>query len=285
MLGRRADGFHEIVTVLQSVTLADQLTFGPRADGRVTLTYEGLPQIPLDETNLVMRAARALRERYNAAAGAEIHLAKQIPAGGGLGGGSSNAAAALLGLARLWELPATLAELSVIGAGLGADVPFFLRGGTVLGTGLGTDLETLPDAPPQLLVILAPGAGVATASAYQALRAPVLTKKDALHILRVSREARGIGESIPEGLHNDFERVVLAEKPEIARAKAALLQAKARAALLSGSGSSVFGVFDNELARQSALAWLQANGEANWRAFACETQTQTAYRQALGLSG
>ncbi len=278
MPGRRADGFHEIVTLLQTVSLADKLTFQSRDDTRVTLTYEGAPQIPLDATNLVLRAARALQERYGRKNGAEIHLSKQIPAGGGLGGGSSNAAVTLLGLAQLWDLPATPAELREIGAQLGADVPFFLLGGLALGSGLGTELELLDDLPPQCLAIVAPGVGVSTADAYRALNASPLTKEDAIYILTDSRAARAIGESFPAALHNDFERVVLRQEPEIAAAKAALYEAGARTALMSGSGSSVFGLFDNEIAQQQAVARL-----SGWQVFACHTVTQAAYRQALGL--
>jgi 4-diphosphocytidyl-2-C-methyl-D-erythritol kinase len=277
--GRRADGFHEIVTLLQTVSLADRLDFSRREDdGRITLTCEGAPQIPLDETNLVLRAARALQERYGRKKGAEVHLSKKIAAGGGLGGGSSNAAMALLGLAELWDLPATAGELREIGAKLGADVPFFLWGGLALGTGVGTELETVPDLPAQFLVIVTPGVGVSTPEAYRALNASPLTKKDALRILSVSRQARAIAESFPAGLHNDFEKVVFLREPEIARVKEALEQSGASAALMSGSGSSVFGLFDNEAAQQRAVASLQKE----WRVFACHTISQQAYLRALG---
>jgi 4-diphosphocytidyl-2-C-methyl-D-erythritol kinase len=274
VLGRRTDGFHEVVTVLQTVSPADALTFAPRADGRVTLTGEGAQNVLFDETNLVWRAADALRERFDVKRGAALHLAKRIPAGGGLGGGSSNAAVALLGLAQLWQLPATADDLGEIGARLGADVPFFLHGGTALGTGRGADLEPLPDAPAQHLVILAPGVSVATAAAYRALRAPVLTKADAVHILAVSRAAR---ETVRSGLCNDFERIVLPQEPEIARAKDALVASGARAALMSGSGSCVFGVFDNQTEQRRAAARLATE----WRVFPCATLARAAYREAL----
>jgi 4-diphosphocytidyl-2-C-methyl-D-erythritol kinase len=280
--GRRADGYHEIITLLQTVSLADRLDFKRRDDGRVTLTYEGGPQIPLDHTNLILRAANALQDGYKlTGTGAEIHLSKQIAAGGGLGGGSSNAAMALLGLAELWELPATAAELREIGARLGADVPFFLHGGLALGTGTGTDLETVPDLPAQRLVIVAPGVGVSTAAAYRALNAKDLTKADSTHILAVSREARAIAESFPTALRNDFEPVVFQQEPEIGRAKGLLIKSGASAALMSGSGSSVFGLFDNQAAQVRACS--QLKNEPGWRVFACETLTQAAYRQALGL--
>jgi 4-diphosphocytidyl-2-C-methyl-D-erythritol kinase len=282
VLGRRADGYHEIVTVFQLVALADSLTFTPRSDGRVTLTYEGTPEIPLDETNLVVRAAQALRERYGIKQGLAVHLNKQIPVGGGLGGGSSNAAATLLGAARLWGLDTDAAALTETGAHLGADVPFFLLGGTALGTGRGTTLEPRPDVPKSFLVLVAPGVGVSTAAAYQSLNAPRLTKSDAEFILTVSREARDWADSFPNNLNNDFERVVLQQEPEIARVKDKLKLSGARAALLSGSGSSVFGLFENEAAQRRAVVWWQRHNDEKWRIFPCATVTRAEYRKELG---
>ena len=283
VLGRRPDGYHEIVTVFQSIDVADKLTFSTHADdGRITLTYDGAANIPLDETNLVVRAANALRQRYGVRRGAAIHLSKQIPAGGGLGGGSSNAAVTLLGLARLWRVPARPAELCEIGAGLGADVPFFLTGGTALGTGLGTDLAVLDDLPEQFLIVVTPGVGVATATAYRDLHAPDLTNADTAHIFTVSREAHALAESFPSALANDFESVVLKQEPEIARVKDALQLSGARAAMLSGSGSSVFGIFADAPTQARAVAWLTENKGHDWRIFPCRTLARTAYRDNLG---
>ena len=162
VLGRRADGYHEIRTVFQTVTLHDTLTFEPAPGGLLELACTD-PTIPTDESNLILRAASLLRERYGVSRGARTRLEKSIPAGGGLGGGSSDAAAALLALNRLWNLGAGARELSELGARVGADVPFFLTGGTALGTGTGADVEPLEDAPKMPLVIVTPGVRVATA--------------------------------------------------------------------------------------------------------------------------
>ncbi|HVF45648.1 MAG TPA: 4-(cytidine 5'-diphospho)-2-C-methyl-D-erythritol kinase, partial [Pyrinomonadaceae bacterium] len=155
VLGRRADGYHEIRTVFQTISLHDRLTFETTADGRLELACTD-PSIPADETNLVMRAAAALRERYGAGRGARVTLEKRVPAGGGLGGGSSDAAATLIALSHLWDLKADAGGLSELGARLGADVPFFLTGGTALGTGTGTRVVPLEDAPERHLVVVTP---------------------------------------------------------------------------------------------------------------------------------
>ena len=277
--GRRTDGYHEIETVFQTVTLHDRLTFEADGDGQLELTCDA-PDIPCDESNLVHRAAVALRERYGTRRGARIRLEKKIPAGGGLGGGSSNAAVALIGLARLWELEAGGRALAEIGASLGADVPFFLTGGTALGTGRGTDIHTLTDILPQQLLVVTPRARVSTAEAYKSLNAHALTKAVSPVNLTVSRAQAEISGSLREALRNDFEPVVYRLYPEIERARDALAAAGARGALLSGSGASVFGLFENVSERDRARADLRI--EPGWQVFTCATLSQSAYRETFG---
>jgi 4-diphosphocytidyl-2-C-methyl-D-erythritol kinase len=284
VMGRRPDGYHEIETVFQTVTLHDRLTFEARDDARLELVCDA-PGIPCDETNLVHRAGAALRERYGASRGARIVLEKKIPAGGGLGGGSSNAAVALVGLARLWEIAADGSALAEIGASLGADVPFFLTGGTALGTGRGTDIHPLPDVPTKQLLLVTPRIEVSTAAAYKSLNAHALTKAVAPANLAVSRAQAEISGSLRATLRNDFEPVVYRLHPEIERARDALVAAGAGGALLSGSGASVFGLFENANERERAQASLRA--EAGWRVFACATLARSAYaeefRGAIGF--
>lgn len=277
--GRRADDLHELHTVFQTITLQDCIEFSRREDGRLVLSCN-VEGIPLDESNLVHRAAMALGERYQLQRGASIHLEKRIPAEGGLGGGSSNAAVALLALAHLWGIKTSRAELVEIGARLGADVPFFLTGGTALGLGLGTEVTPLAEVSAEHLLILTPGVGVSTALAYKQLKAPALTKDDGDIMLSISCAGAPFSDSFPYGLHNDFERVVLRSSSEISRAKNALLNSGARGALLSGSGSSVFGIFDNGEELERARAALSA--ETNWRVFPCATLGRAEYYRALG---
>jgi 4-diphosphocytidyl-2-C-methyl-D-erythritol kinase len=279
VLGRRDDGFHELHTIFQTVTLHDKLTFSARDDDVIYLTSDS-HDLPLDESNLVVRAGLILKNRYGINRGASIHLEKVIPVEGGLGGGSSNAAIALLGFVHLWEIETTGEALTQVGASLGADVPFFLTGGTALGTGLGTSVSPMSETHAEHLLIVKPGVKVSTAKAYQSLNSPALTKADSDIILSISRADEQFTDSYPNALHNDFEPVVFHLKPEIGRVKEALLSAGARGALLSGSGSSVFGVFDNAEARGRATRLLE--GESDWRLFPCATLSRASYLAALG---
>lgn len=279
VLGRRPDSYHEISTIFQTVTLHDRLRLTLQAGDRIEIECDA-PGIPVDESNLVYAAAAALRERYGTRQGVHIVLEKRIPAGGGLGGGSSNAAIAMLGLAHLWRVETSAGELAALGARLGADVPFFFTGGTALGTGLGTEVSPLPDVEETSLLIVTPGVRVLTAEAYKALSAPALTKDSADIMLSISRADAQFPRLLPYHLHNDFERVVLRLEPEIERAKRALSLAGARAALLSGSGASLFGIFDNREAQERAAQGLRA--ERGWRVFSCRTLRRSSYVEALG---
>ena len=279
VLGRREDGFHELSTIFQTITLHDNLSFSVHEDEQLQLTCDS-PEIPLDESNLIWRAASALREQWGVRYGASIHLEKNIPVEAGLGGGSSNAAIAMLGLARLWQIEVSKHELESIGARLGADVPFFLTGGTALGTGLGTQVKPLSDAPFRHLLIIKPEVKVSTAEAYKSLNARALTKAESATILSISRADEQNWDSHPDALHNDFESVVLEMKPEIERARSALVKSGASSALLAGSGSSVFGVFDNQEAQERVFEILR--GEKAWRTFRCATLARSDYLKALG---
>lgn len=282
ILGKRADGYHEVRTVLQTITLRDELHFAVSEDAEISLTCDD-PQIPVDDLNLVVRAALALRDRYKTKYGARIRLEKNIPAKGGLGGGSSNAAVALLALTHLWKLKVSAAELSEIAATLGADVPFFLLGGHALATGTGTTVSALPDKLQQHLIIITPNASVPTPNAYAAFNYSALTTVKQAPILSSSLEDANFLDSHlsteAEDLNNDFESVIFDMEPEIRRAKEALLQAGARAALLAGSGSSVFGIFPDREARQRATSNIVS--EAGWLIFPCDTLSRTEYVRAL----
>lgn len=277
--GRRPDGYHEISTVFQTVTLRDTLSFQATADAKLELVCSD-PAIATDDSNLVLRAASALRERFGVGRGARVELEKVIPAGGGLGGGSADAAVTLAALAALWEIETEAGELAEVGARLGADVPFFLTGGTALGTGTGTAIRPLEDAPKMYLVIVAPGIHVSTAEAYRALGAPALTKVEPLVNLSVSRTEADFPDSLCDVWSNDFEAVVVRLYPEIGRARERLVGSGAARVMLSGSGSSVFGVFESKGAAERAEEALKA--ESGWKVFACETLTRAGYLAALG---
>jgi 4-diphosphocytidyl-2-C-methyl-D-erythritol kinase len=276
VLGRREDGFHELCTSFQTVSLFDELTFEEYDEILLTCNE---PQIPLDETNLILGAAQILRNELAIKKGAKIHLEKRIPAPGGLGGGSSNAATALLGLAVLWNLKPKFEKLKEFGAKLGSDVPFFFYGGTALGTGRGTEIVSIDDLTEKYLLIVTPSVKVSTREAFSRLNAPYLTKETSKSILKICQiEAHNFNLKLSQ-LKNDFEKSVFEFQPEISRVKTKLLQLGAVQAALSGSGASVFAIFDKEETRQATLKALEE--ETNWRKFAVATISRNQFREAF----
>jgi 4-diphosphocytidyl-2-C-methyl-D-erythritol kinase len=282
ILGKRPDGYHEVLTVLQTVSLRDELTFKRRDDNQIVIICDD-PDIPTNESNLVAKAAHALAKRLQTSLGAEITLRKWIPTEGGLGGASSNAAITLLALNALWNGGLNEDDLKLIARNLGADVPFFLLGGRCLAIGTGTTVKPVHDPPQKYLVVIHPNAKVSTANAYASLKAASLTTSESASILSSSLADVLSADSRQWPLCNDFERVIFEIEPEIGRAKNALLEAGARGALLAGSGSSVFGVFDSEGARNRALENLRC--EAGWKVFSCETISRDEYCRAMNSSG
>lgn len=280
VLGKREDGYHDIFTVFQTVSLHDTITFEESASEIVLECDE--PNVPTDIRNLVVKAANRIRDRYQVLKGAYIRIEKRIPMGGGLGGGSSNAAVALIGLTRLWRLNARVQDLEPIAADLGADVPFFLHGGTMIGEGLGTSLNEVAEFEAENMIIVTPDVHVSTAAAYEALRAESLTNAEANRILRVCRSEAESPDFLHSALRNDFETTVFAAFPEIGRAKQKLIDLGARQVLMSGSGSSVFAIFDKEETRQTALKAL--DNEVNWRKFAVAAFSREEYRGALEIA-
>ena len=283
ILGKRPDGYHEVRTTLQTVSLHDDLDFEQREAGGISLTCDD-PEIPTGSENLIVRGAQTLKDRYSVGEGVRIHLEKRIPTRAGLGGASSNAAVSLLALRRLWNIQATAEELAEIASSLGADVPFFLLGGCVSATGTGTTVATLADDETAHVIIIHPLASVSTADAYKALNSPALTSNNSIPILSSPPNEANSRESKPWGLReprNDFESVIFDMEPEIERAKTALLTAGAQGALLAGSGSSVFGIFANLEAQQRALNEIQL--EAGWRVFDCVTVSRLEYVRAFNL--
>ena len=279
VLGKRADGYHELDTIFQTVSLHDTITFEVTKTAEIALSCDD-PSLQEGPETLVCQAAEALQKRFAQRTGARIRLEKRIPAQAGLGGGASDAAVTLLALAHLWELAANGNDLLEIASSLGADVPFFLFGGTAHGTGIGNRITPLPDVDEKFVLIIKPNTNSSTARAYQSLNSGSLTSTEAKTILSTSQPDEIFGSFHSEALENDFERVVFEHAPEIERAKAALINAGAYAALLAGSGSAVFGIFDRENAQERAIQAIVL--EAGWRVFPCRTVGRNGYRSALG---
>ncbi len=286
ILGRRPDGYHEVSTLLQTISLHDEIHFDIDNYGNISLSCEE-PGIPTDDQNLIVRAALALQARYKVAQGVRVRLEKKIPAKAGLGGASSNAAISLLALAHLWKVNAPAVELREIAASLGADVPFFLLGGCASATGTGTTVSALSGntrQSPRYLVVIVPNASVSTAEAYAAFSSSALTTFGSDPILSSSQNEAKKSDSQPwppkDSLKNDFESVIFDIEPEIRRTKENLLQAGALGALLAGSGSSVFGIFAGREDQLRAAREIKL--ETGWRIFPCVTVSRNEYFGALG---
>src|SRR3954465_11708417 len=273
VLGVRADGYHELRTVFQTIELHDTLVCTEHA-GPFTLKCR-TPGVPLDASNLVWKAAAALWTalgRSGEIRDAVIQIDKKIPVQAGLGGGGSDAASALLALGRLWGgAPITL--LREVGAAIGADVPFFLSGGTALGLGRGEEIYPLVDLPPHFVVIVRPPFGVSTAEAY------AWYDEDRAAGLRETREFQQLPVPWPSRaaqMINDLEPPVLRRHQEIGVLKGQLRDLGAMAAAMSGSGSAVFGLFTSRAAAERAVKPLSRNGA---RAFVSRTLTRGEYER------
>ena len=237
ILGRRADGYHEIVTVMQAVELSDRVGLEEIDSLDLRIAHR---EVPSDASNLALRAALALREAAGVENGARISLDKRIPVAAGLGGGSADAAAVLLGLNRLWRLRWPLARLAEVGATLGMDVPFFLRGGTAFATGRGEKVERVPGMA-LALVLVNPRFASSTAEAYGRLTAAMYSDGARARAVVAALGSRR-AERVAQNLYNGLEATVAPAHPEIEQMKAALLAAGALGALMSGSGPTVFGI-------------------------------------------
>ena len=280
VLGKRADGYHELRTIFQTVSLHDTLEFRSSRRPGITLQVDGNETLAREdvEKNLVYRAVEALRRETRLRPGVEVLLHKRVPAGRGLGGGSSDAAAALLGYLKFTHQRFETARLMDLAAALGADVPFFLFGGAALGLGKGEEIYPLPDMPQRTLLIVSPAEiHVPTPDAYRWLHAPELaslTKSAANHKLF---EFCALCWSAQEaGLSNDFEAAVFKRHPRLAKIKRDLLHRGASEALLAGSGSAVFGVFPSPAkARRAAVGFLYD------QTFICETISRRKYANVV----
>jgi len=281
VLGRRADGYHELRTVFQAISLNDTLELELRTKTGIELQVLGdgsLSGVPHEE-NLVYRALRDLSAVLGLPQGVRAVLTKRIPVGRGLGGGSSDAAAALLGLLKLAKRSIETARLLEIAAKLGADVPFFLHGGRALGIGRGDEIYPLPDVKRRDLLVVSPHEiAVPTKDAYQwiseGLSRELTNGEGPTKLLRFCALCWS-----PQGgaLSNDFEAAVFPRYPRLAAIKRELLQQGAAEASLAGSGSAVFGVYQHPAkARRAARSFPKD------QVFLCSTLAREEYRRKTG---
>jgi 4-diphosphocytidyl-2-C-methyl-D-erythritol kinase len=277
VIGKRLDGFHELRTIFQSISLKDELRLKTTRASIIELKVKGndsLSNEPI-EKNLVYRAVEALHQELDLRDGVAIELRKTIPAGRGLGGGSSDAAAALIGYLRLVKRQLPRERLFELAASLGADVPYFLEGGRALGIGKGDEIYPLPDVSKRHLLLVSPKSiHVPTPDAYRWLHASQLTNSAANP--KLCRFC-ALSWSLQGGpLLNDFEDAVFQQHPRLAEIKRDLLQNGATEALLAGSGSAVFGVFPSPAKARRAAVGFPLD-----QTFVCETISRDSYRRLM----
>lgn len=259
VLQRRADGFHEVETVMLPIGWHDGLTVMPAHPFRFTCSDVSLPT---DERNLCVRAAHTLAAQAGIEPHGHLHLEKRIPHGAGLGGGSSDAAHTLRLLAQFWGLAPKPDDMHDLASALGSDVPFFLHDGAMVATGRGEVLAPLAEKPyrlPYTLAVVMPRVQVATAAAYALVRPNDRERPDLSAVVRSNDLDQWRRELV-----NDFEAPILARHPEIRTARDHLREAGAGYAAMSGSGAAVFGVFERAADAQAAAEAAQASGQQAW---------------------
>jgi 4-diphosphocytidyl-2-C-methyl-D-erythritol kinase len=252
VLGKRSDGYHELRTVFQTISLADTLEIAFTPGRKTAIELEDALAIP---DNLVVRAARLVLEAARIRGTVDIRLAKRIPMGAGLGGGSSDAAAVLLALPVLAGRVLTMNCLAQLAQQLGSDVTFFLTGGAAVGIGRGTEVFPLPDTPARPGVLIASGVHVSTADAYRRLSPNLTTELQQNKIFSFGCQDWAGG--VSGAVCNDFETVVFEQHPRLAALKKRLVRAGASPALMTGSGSALFGLFRTRGEVSRALAALK----------------------------
>lgn len=287
VLGRRPDGYHEVRMIMQTISLRDELSLEVTREPGITLEVEGA-SLPGGPTNLAYRGAALLMEEFGIHEGLSMRLRKNIPMEAGMGGGSADAAAALLGTARLFSLPLSMEDLRARAVRLGADVPYCLMGGTALAEGVGEKLTPLPDLAPLGVLIAKPEASVSTKEAYQGLNAPLLSEpgrymplEEGAASLRKSRKTdaahpdvdgmlaaiqKGDMEGVIARTGNSFEKSIIARHPVIQEIKERMKADGARTSCMTGSGPTVFGLFDDDETLSKAASSMKRSGLA---AFVC----------------
>lgn len=269
VLGKRPDGYHAIETIFQEIEFHDTLYFRKQPE-KLTLTAN-LPDLPLGEENLIWRAVQLLHQHSGCPIELAIHVEKQIPLGAGLGGGSSDAAATLNGLNRLYDLRLPQTQLVRLGAQLGSDVVFFLYGGTAFGCGRGEQIQPLVDISPVWVVLVSPGIPISSGWAYKKLNLKLTNFQGVISVLPEFTEEYITGER-QVFRENTLEHPVIRKYPVIQHIKEALQACGAEWAMMSGSGSTVFGIFQEKTVAEQARQRMEQPG---WLVVLTRTKQRT----------
>ncbi|MCD8378871.1 MAG: 4-(cytidine 5'-diphospho)-2-C-methyl-D-erythritol kinase [Lachnospiraceae bacterium] len=256
---RLENGYHEVRMIMQTVDLYDELTF-QKTEGGISLTVD-TTAVPADQSNLIYKAATLLLDSAGVTDGVSVHLQKNIPVAAGMAGGSTDAAATLLGLNELFGLHYTKEELKALGVKIGADVPYCIQGGTALAEGIGEILSPLPAPPAAHLLIAKPDIDVSTAFVYRNLHLEAVTKHPDIDGMIAALHAQDL-KGITDRLGNVLETVTVPAYPVIAQIKEKMISHGAQGALMSGSGPTVFGIFEREEDAQGAAEEIRTQGLA-----------------------
>ena len=269
IVGKREDGYHSVRMIMQTIGLSDEVVI-TKNTGKAITTSSNLPYVPNNETNLAYQSARLFCDRFGITDGLHIEMQKNIPVGGGLGGGSADAAAVLMGLDRMYGARLSLRELSEMAVQLGADVPFCLRRGTYLAEGIGEALSHLPDFPETPLLLVKPPFGVSTKWVYQTLRWEE-TKRHPDTLALIGALSRHDAHAFAPHMANVLEEVVFPRYPVIRELKEKMRSLGAFAAMMSGSGATVFGLFDSRKdAARAEEAFREDDFETHLTQTACD---------------
>lgn len=261
VLRRREDGYHEVRMVMQTLNLCDELTIIRREDDSINISCN-IDGLECDENNLIFKAAKRVMEHAGVYSGLDIHLEKRIPIAAGMAGGSTDAAATLVGINELLNLGLTIEELKIIGVTIGADVPYCIEGGTQLSEGIGEILTKLKPAPQCFVLIAKPHIGVSTKYVYENLHVDKIVIHPDIDGMLDGIERSDIFD-IADNMENILENVTENKYPVIKMLKDMMLEEGALNSLMSGSGPTVFGLFQSEEMANRALEKVQATGEVS----------------------
>ncbi|MFI3171527.1 MAG: 4-(cytidine 5'-diphospho)-2-C-methyl-D-erythritol kinase [Eubacteriales bacterium] len=251
VLGKRENGYHDVRMVMQTIYLCDDVKIEKRKEEKVSIE-SNLFYLPSNENNIAYKAAQMLREEFHITEGVHITLKKRIPVAAGLAGGSSNAAAVLFGMNRLFDLKLSQEELKERGVKLGADVPYCIMRGTVLAEGIGEELTPLASMPKCYVLIAKPGISVSTKMVYEALDSSAIIEHPDIDGIIAGLEADDLY-AVAEKMGNVLEQVTITDYPVIERIKQIMKNHGALNAMMSGSGPTVFGIFEKQQDAKNAL--------------------------------
>lgn len=255
VIAKRSDGYHEVRMIMQSIGLYDRISIHLINSSKIKL-QTNLPYLPTNDNNIIYKAASLLREKYRIKSGLFINLNKKIPVSAGLAGGSTNAAATLHGMNELFNLNLTLEELMEIGVTLGADIPYCLMGGTALSEGIGEKLTKLPPLPFCHILIVKPNINVSTQNVYQNLDLSKVSNHPNIDAIIQGIESKDLQQTTKH-LGNVLESVTIHNYPEIEKIKNLMIEQGAINSLMSGSGPTVFGMFDDLKKAESAYYYFK----------------------------